>query len=77
MALGTPVVSTDCKNGPKEIISHSGYGTLVPIQNPETLALAIEKTLHEAKPIVDQHTFVRYTSDEATLHYLRTAGFKV
>ena len=77
MALGTPVVSTDCKSGPKEIISHAGYGTLVPIQDPEALALALENTLHAAKPVIDQPIFNRYTSNEATLHYLRTAGFKV
>jgi glycosyltransferase involved in cell wall biosynthesis len=77
MALGTPVVSTDCKSGPKEITEHAGYGTLVPIQNPEALALALEKTLAAPKPKVQEQHFSRYTSDQATLNYLHMAGFKV
>jgi glycosyltransferase involved in cell wall biosynthesis len=77
VALGTPVVSTDCKSGPKEILSNSGYGTLVPIQNPEALAIATEKTLNSPRQMIDQNTLKRYTSEEATNNYLRVAGFKV
>jgi glycosyltransferase involved in cell wall biosynthesis len=77
MALGTPVVSTDCKSGPKEILGSSGYGTLVPTQNPEALAAAIEKTLNSPKQTIDQNKLKRYTSEEATNNYLRTAGFKI
>jgi glycosyltransferase involved in cell wall biosynthesis len=77
MALGTPVVSTDCKSGPKEILGSSGYGTLVPTQNPEALAAAIEKTLNSPRQTIDQNKLKRYTSEEATNNYLRTAGFKI
>jgi glycosyltransferase involved in cell wall biosynthesis len=77
MALGTPVVSTDCKSGPKEILGNSGYGTLVPTKNPEALAVAIEKTLNAPRPVIDQNKLKRYTSDEATDNYLRAAGFKI
>jgi glycosyltransferase involved in cell wall biosynthesis len=77
VALGTPVVSTDCKSGPKEILGGSGYGTLVPTQNPEALAVAIEKTLNSPRQTIDQNKLKRYTSEEATNNYLRTAGFKV
>jgi glycosyltransferase involved in cell wall biosynthesis len=77
MALGTPVVSTDCKSGPKEILGSSGYGTLVPTENPEALAGAIEKTLSLPKPVIDQNKLKRYTSDEATNNYLRVAGFTI
>ncbi len=77
MALGTPVVSTDCKSGPKEILGNSGYGTLVPTENSEALATAIEKTINSPKQIIDQNKLKRYTSDEASNHYLRVAGFNV
>jgi glycosyltransferase involved in cell wall biosynthesis len=77
MALGTPVVSTDCKSGPKEILGNSGYGMLVPTQNPEVLAAAIEKTLNSPRQTIDQNKLKRYTSEEATNNYLRTAGFKI
>ena len=46
MACGTPVVSTDCKSGPNEIIEDGKNGLLVPVQNPKALAEAILKLLN-------------------------------
>ena len=34
LALGTPVVSTDCESGPREILKNGELGPLVPIGNP-------------------------------------------
>jgi glycosyltransferase involved in cell wall biosynthesis len=45
MACGTPVVSTDCPSGPKEIITSGVNGILVPTRNPKALANAILKVL--------------------------------
>jgi len=45
MACGTPVVSTNCPYGPSEILADGKYGKLVPVGNPETLAIAILQTL--------------------------------
>lgn len=41
MALGTPVVSTDCPHGPREILDGGRYGPLVPPGDPASLARAI------------------------------------
>jgi glycosyltransferase involved in cell wall biosynthesis len=41
MALGTPVVSTDCVAGPAEILQYGRYGRLVPVSDPEAMAEAI------------------------------------
>lgn len=41
MALGTPVVSTDCPSGPSEIMEDGHWGPLVPIGDHESLATAI------------------------------------
>ncbi|MFP8958345.1 glycosyltransferase [Natrialbaceae archaeon A-CW3] len=45
MACGTPVVSTNCPNGPSEILADGEYGTLVPIGQPDTMAVSIQKEL--------------------------------
>lgn len=47
MAVGTPVVSTDCQSGPAEILEHGQYGQLVPVGNVELLADAILTTLKQ------------------------------
>jgi glycosyltransferase involved in cell wall biosynthesis len=45
LACGTPVVATDCKSGPSEILDGGQYGRLVPIGNDAELAEAILDTL--------------------------------
>lgn len=41
MALGTPVVATDCRSGPAEILDGGRYGPLVAIGDVDALAQAI------------------------------------
>lgn len=41
LSLGTPVISVDCKSGPKEVIVNKQNGLLVPNHNPAALAEAI------------------------------------
>lgn len=38
MVTGTPVISTDCRSGPGEIIKDNYYGRLVPVSNDKKLA---------------------------------------
>jgi glycosyltransferase involved in cell wall biosynthesis len=45
LALGTPVVSTNCKSGPEEILEEGRWGRLVPVGNIEELAKAIGESL--------------------------------
>lgn len=45
MAVGTPVVATDCPSGPAEILGHGRWGKLAPVGNPEALRIAIEQAL--------------------------------
>ena len=45
LASGCPVISTDCPNGPREILQDGTYGALVPIGNPEAMAGAMLATL--------------------------------
>jgi len=47
MAMGTPVVSTNCPSGLSEILENGKYGKLVPVGDVNALADAIVKTLHQ------------------------------
>jgi glycosyltransferase involved in cell wall biosynthesis len=50
LAVGTPVVSTDCPSGPREILAGGRYGTLVPVDDHEALAAAMLRTLDDPPP---------------------------
>jgi len=50
MACGTPVVATDCRSGPQEILKGGAYGELVPVGDAETLGAAMLRTLSEPRP---------------------------
>jgi glycosyltransferase involved in cell wall biosynthesis len=47
MACGTPVVSTDCPSGPREILDDGQFGTLVSVGDEAALARAIENALDD------------------------------
>jgi glycosyltransferase involved in cell wall biosynthesis len=50
LALGTPVVSTDCPSGPREILADGRYGRLVTVGDDEALADAVGATLTDPPP---------------------------
>lgn len=45
MATGIPVISTDCKSGPAEIINNNKYGILVPVGDYKKMANEIQNIL--------------------------------
>jgi glycosyltransferase involved in cell wall biosynthesis len=48
LALGVPVVSTDCESGPREVLQDGKFGLLVPVNDHSKLAGAIARILTEA-----------------------------
>jgi glycosyltransferase involved in cell wall biosynthesis len=72
MAAGTPVVSTDCPSGPREILLDGALGPLVPVSDPPALARAMLQVL-EAPPQTEllRRRAADFTSDQAAEKYLR------
>jgi len=51
MAVGIPVISSDCKSGPREILENGKYGELYRVGDVKSLCEKIEHTLYEATEI--------------------------
>lgn len=45
MALGTPVVSSDCPNGPREVLADGEAGLLVPVGDAAAMAEGLQRVL--------------------------------
>lgn len=60
LEAGTPVVSTDCPSGPREILEDGRYGRLVPVGDVESLAEAMIAALQEP---VDKASLQRRAQD--------------
>lgn len=72
LALGTPVVSTDCPSGPAEILQQGRFGQLVPVGDAGAMARAMEAALDEpgSREFLQQAARP-YTVSAATDAYLR------
>jgi glycosyltransferase involved in cell wall biosynthesis len=71
MALGTPVVSTDCPSGPSELLSAGKIAPLVDIGDYASLARAALKLLSDKPEATQLREAVKaYTSEASAKHYL-------
>lgn len=71
MACGCPVVSTNCRSGPSEILANGRYGLLVPVGDPDALAQAMKSTLRA--PVSSRKLRDRagdFSSDRIAAQYL-------
>jgi glycosyltransferase involved in cell wall biosynthesis len=76
LAMGTPVVSTDCPSGPREILADGRYGELVPVGDHQAMARAMQKSLDApADPAHLRQAALPYTIENSTSCYLRALGF--
>lgn len=75
LAVGTPVVSTNCPSGPAEILEDGRYGPLVPVGDATALAEAMRTTLDRPLPSdALRKAAERYRIQVAASRYLRALG---
>jgi glycosyltransferase involved in cell wall biosynthesis len=77
LALGIPVVSTDCNSGPAEILQNGKYGPLIAVGDTQSLARAMGQTLADP-PSADflRQAVAPYQYDLSACRYLHTFGLK-
>lgn len=75
MSFGTPIVSTDCRSGPSEILEAGRLGRLIPVKSHESLVTALAESLDLPKHRAAQESaWSRYGAEEATSAYLACAN---
>lgn len=72
LAVGTPVVSTDCPSGPREILGATCPECLVPCANAVALAAAIDRVLRHS-PDITRVDLMPYAADTVLSAYERIA----
>ena len=75
LGLGTPVVSTDCPSGPREILMDGKFGPLVPVADPRAMAGAILSVLdNPIKSELLKQAAQRFTVKQSADRYLSVLG---
>jgi glycosyltransferase involved in cell wall biosynthesis len=75
LAVGLPIVSTDCEAGPREILRDGAYGTLVPVGDSSGMADAILNVLRGSQlPKIPQEALDRFQRDRVIDQYLGIMG---
>lgn len=70
MAVGTPVIATDCPSGPAEALGGGAHGTLVPVGDVDRLTEAMLRGLRERRPPVAESWLGQFTTRHAADRYL-------
>ena len=77
MALGIPVVSTNCESGPSEILAGGQYGDLTPVGDSDALAASILRVLSGNVKSIDHSWLEQFGLETATQRYLKILGIEV
>lgn len=75
LACGCPVVSTDCPNGPAEILDGGKYGYLTPVGDVEALADRILRVLSGEAKSIDPKWLDQFNIDPVVDKYLAAIGY--
>lgn len=76
MALGIPVVSTNCESGPSEILADGEYGYLTPVGDSNALAEAILQVLAGKPKTINTAWLNQFRLEVATDRYLQVLGIQ-
>ncbi len=72
LACGCPVVSSDCRSGPDEVLEHGKHGALVPVGDDAAFAEAILATLEKPPPRAElQRRAADFGLDRIAERYLK------
>ncbi len=74
MALGLPVVSTDCPSGPAEILCNGRYGRLTPVHDHDALAAAMLSALSGHTAPSAHQRLDAFKTDTVIQQYLDVMG---
>ncbi len=74
LCLGVPIVSTNCRSGPDELLDGGRLGRLVPVGDPAALGDAIAATLLEPPSAPDRSEMRRYRLDRVVAAYAEHLG---
>lgn len=70
MALGTPVIATDCPSGPAEALDGGRFGRLVKVEDPDMMAETILDVLQKKPAPVPQTWLEQFTTRSSANRYL-------
>jgi glycosyltransferase involved in cell wall biosynthesis len=71
LGVGTPVVSTDCPSGPREILADGRYGPLAPVGDADAVATGLRQMLdHPTDRALLAEAAARYTLSASADAYL-------
>jgi len=76
LATEVPVVSTNCPNGPAEILQEGQYGWLVPPEDPEALSGAMAEAIERGHRPVPEEALAPYRGEMVAAQYLRSMGLE-
>ena len=74
MALGIPVVSTNCKSGPEEILNQGEFGNLVPVGDSDAMSQSITAVLNGEHPVVHKAWLKQFGIQGSVEQYLKLMG---
>ena len=75
LAIGTPVVSTDCASGPREILDSGRYGILVPVGDVNRLVEAVIESIQKDRVDIPVTWRRQFELHHVAAKYLDILGF--